>query len=54
MSISICVIYVTEFAMRKLKLELYTKFCQYDMLKNTEIDKKYTTKGFKKLFVLLQ
>ena len=40
MSISICVIYVTEFAMRKLKLELNTKLCQYDTLKNTENDNK--------------
>ena len=55
MSITICVIYVTEFAMRKKKkIELNTKVCQYTTLKNTENEKKHTTKVLKKVFVLLQ
>ena len=38
----------------QIKARVNTKFCQYDMLKNTENEKKHTTKVLKKEFVLLQ
>ena len=38
----------------QIKARVKYKVCQYDTLKNTENDKKHTTKVLKKAFALLQ
>ena len=38
----------------QIKARVKYKVCQYDMLKNTENDKKHNTKVLKKVFILFQ